>query len=213
MAGRYSKNYSELLYHLDKLTGWVRVIKNSFVPAMREEDVRKAKRLAYDAAKYIPYYTTKVVTEMHSLAGSKAQELEARDGENMKGADVISELVKVANDLDADGRYDEADLITEAIRALAYADFGAEHPEPDVSSYQFTNSPTLSTRSCPDHRGVSMIPESPGRYRCPLDNKTYDFNTGFTDAAGVKYRGGDVANQTPDSVDWGQAERPRWFEK
>ncbi len=62
---------------------------------------------------------------------------------------------------------------------------------------------SLSTRTCPDHPGAQMGRTGENVWQCELDKKTYNYQTGFQMANGVKVPGGDVANQTkmetPDS--------------
>jgi hypothetical protein len=59
----------------------------------------------------------------------------------------------------------------------------------------------LSTRSCPDHIGSQMTRVSDNVFQCPLDQKTYDYNEGFTTERGNKVPGGSVSNQTQNLVD------------
>lgn len=55
--------------------------------------------------------------------------------------------------------------------------------------------PYLSTRYCPDHIGVGLIPLAEGKYQCSLDKKIYDFKEGFTMMSGQKIPGGSVERQ------------------
>ena len=55
--------------------------------------------------------------------------------------------------------------------------------------------PYLSTRYCPDHIGVGLIPLAEGKYQCSLDKKVYDFKEGFTMMSGQKIPGGSVERQ------------------
>ena len=54
----------------------------------------------------------------------------------------------------------------------------------------------MSTRTCPDHFGTPVSRVGEDTYACPLDNKVYDFKTGFTNMKGDEIPGGNVANQT-----------------
>lgn len=55
---------------------------------------------------------------------------------------------------------------------------------------------SLSTRTCPDHPGAQLGRTGEHSWQCELDKKTYNYQTGFTMANGIKVPGGDVANQT-----------------
>lgn len=58
----------------------------------------------------------------------------------------------------------------------------------------------LSTRYCPDHAGQSTYRIAEHTVRCPLDGKVYSFENGYTLENGIKVPGGDVALQTPHSL-------------
>ena len=58
------------------------------------------------------------------------------------------------------------------------------------------NEHPLSTRYCPDHAGQSTYRIGEHMVQCPLDKKTYNFETGYTLESGEKVPGGDVALQT-----------------
>lgn len=55
---------------------------------------------------------------------------------------------------------------------------------------------SLSTRTCPDHPGAQMARKGENTWQCEMDKKTYNYQTGFEMANGMKVPGGDVANQT-----------------
>lgn len=55
---------------------------------------------------------------------------------------------------------------------------------------------SLSTRTCPDHPGAQMARTGEYSWQCEMDKKTYNYQTGFELANGMKVPGGDVANQT-----------------
>lgn len=53
----------------------------------------------------------------------------------------------------------------------------------------------LSTRSCPDHPGVSLVRISDGLFYCPLNGKQYDYNSGYVTEKGNRVPGTSVKNQ------------------
>lgn len=55
---------------------------------------------------------------------------------------------------------------------------------------------SLSTRTCPDHPGAQMARLGEHQWQCELDKKTFNYQTGFEMANGMKVPGGDVSNQT-----------------
>jgi hypothetical protein len=54
----------------------------------------------------------------------------------------------------------------------------------------------LNTRYCPDHFGTSTYRVGEHMVQCPLDKKTYNFETGYTLNNGQFVPGGDVSLQT-----------------
>lgn len=65
--------------------------------------------------------------------------------------------------------------------------------------YKIMEAP-LSTRYCPDHAGTQIARVGEHLWQCELDKKTYNFETGFELNNGSKVPGGDVANQTSNSL-------------
>jgi len=62
---------------------------------------------------------------------------------------------------------------------------------------------SLSTRYCPDHRGVQAIRIGENTYQCPLDGKVYDYQSGYVNYEGQRVPGGSVAAQTPQTSNYG----------
>lgn len=60
---------------------------------------------------------------------------------------------------------------------------------------QFFAPTTVPTRQCPDHPGQQTARLEDGVRQCLLDNKIYNFVTGFVTEDGVKHSGGSVTNQ------------------
>ena len=54
----------------------------------------------------------------------------------------------------------------------------------------------LSTRYCPDHHGTSTYRVGEHLVQCPIDQRTYNFETGYKLEDGDHVPGGDVALQT-----------------
>jgi len=210
MAGRYPKKYDKLRGTLQKVRDWTKRVEKDFMPAMAADDIGKAKRSAQGLAKFGPYFVTQVVNDMNKIINERKTEMNAMD-DKMKNANVLQALVKIANDLDDKGLHVEADLVTESIQSFAAQDSGSSHEAPAVKEYGYTDAPTLSIGTCPDHRGHRLVNIGEQTYQCTIDGKVYNWKEGFSDMSGNKYPGGSVDLQTPDSASW--AEIPRWFEK
>jgi len=60
----------------------------------------------------------------------------------------------------------------------------------------------LSTRSCPDHPGVSLVRISDGLFYCPLNGKQYDYSNGYVTEKGNKVPGTCVKNQNDELDDF-----------
>lgn len=60
---------------------------------------------------------------------------------------------------------------------------------------------SLSTRTCPDHPGTSVIHIGEDTYQCSLDKAIYNYQAGFTTMNGNKIPGGSVSNQTQQMLD------------
>lgn len=103
-----------------------------------------------------------------------------------KKSNLVSDLVKLANNLDKLGNYALADKFTE-VAALIKKTGMQVAP---------TNSGVISSRYCPDHVGVQLFRVAEGVYQCPLDGKQYNTTSGYVNYNGQKVPGGSVANQT-----------------
>ena len=58
---------------------------------------------------------------------------------------------------------------------------------------------SLMTRFCPDHPGVMMNRVEDRVFQCSLDQKTYDFENGYTTLKGNKVPGSSVNNNHFDN--------------
>jgi hypothetical protein len=67
-----------------------------------------------------------------------------------------------------------------------------------IKSFESSADRILSQRYCPEHIGVTMGRVAESTFQCPLDNKVYNWDTGFS-YNGKQNPGGSVAEQTPDS--------------
>ena len=82
---------------------------------------------------------------------------------------------------------DKDNKVSEAVNAI--------EKSPMMKEYRPMEAP-LSTRYCPDHHGTPIMRVSDHVWKCELDKKEYDFNTGFTKLNGEKVPGSNVENQT-----------------
>lgn len=114
-------------------------------------------------------------------------------------------LVELADELDLKGEVKNANLVDDVSSIIKTANisflFGKFKEEP-VGAKRQRDFP-LSTRYCPDHRGVSILRVDENTYQCPLDGKLYDFKSGYKNYDGEFVPGGCVSHQTPDSLDYG----------
>ncbi len=78
--------------------------------------------------------------------------------------------------------------------------------EHHVSTYKSSADRILNQRHCPEHIGVQMGRVAESTYQCPLDNKVYNWEVGFS-YDGKQNPGGSVAAQTPDSSGYGVPHR------
>ncbi len=85
--------------------------------------------------------------------------------------------------------------VLKAQKDLFDADDMAKRVNEQVKDYRIMEHP-LSNRYCPDHTGVPVKRLEDGIVQCTLDNKTYNYNEGFTTMKGEKVPGGDVAQNT-----------------
>lgn len=83
---------------------------------------------------------------------------------------------------------DEHYKVSDTLKAINDSEYFKEHK---ISQHP------LKTRYCPDHPGESTFRVGDDEYQCPLDNKIYNYTTGYTNAKGEVIPGGSVANQTP----------------
>jgi len=99
--------------------------------------------------------------------------------------DKIEELKKKYNQtLD---RQHQDSKVSEAVEAIEKSEAGKQY---------ITLEAPLSTRTCPDHPGLQVERIGEDVWRCSLDNKVYNFRTGFTTLKGNKVPGGATENQS-----------------
>lgn len=123
----------------------------------------------------------------------------------------INEMLKIADHLDKQGLYDLADIIGESAliirRAEDYGFYpkqkGMEEREAEKAPVQPPHEGSLSTRYCPDHRGIQAIRIGEHEYQCPIDGKKYNYETGYLNYEGQRVPGGSVAAQTPTTSNYG----------
>lgn len=138
-------------------------------------------------------------------------------------AELLSDMIKVANKLDVEGYTDAADIIERVVIAAADQYPSLNETRKDLYDFKAHNQETMrevtkkeveensknhhldthqgvavsQTRYSPDMPGVMMVRVSDGVYRDPITNKLYDFQHGFTDASGNARSGGSIKHQTP----------------
>lgn len=110
----------------------------------------------------------------------------------------IKELVSLADKMDVEGQYVLADALGYAAHIINK--FSNEEEKENKSPIKPGYLSALSTRYCPDHIGVQAIRVADRTYQCPIDGRTYDYESGYTDYNGQKIPGGSISNQTPSST-------------
>lgn len=121
------------------------------------------------------------------------------------------DLIKLADYLDNNEFYALANKADEISDLLCMADYGfvprcredVLENKADDELIQKGNKGSLSTRYCPDHRGVQAIRIDEKTYQCPIDGKRYNYETGYINYEGQKVPGGSIAAQTPTTSDFG----------
>lgn len=95
----------------------------------------------------------------------------------------VKELVSLADDIDNAGFHQEADSLDTFAK--------------EINDIQPAREGNLSTRYCPDHRGVQVFRIDDNVYQCPMDGKKYDYVNGYTNYKGQKVPGGSVSVADP----------------
>lgn len=122
------------------------------------------------------------------------------------------DLISLANFLDENNLLYLANKVDEIGKLYITAEYGfipiersdQENEANDGDDIiQPTREGSLSTRYCPDHRGVQAIRIAEKVYQCPIDGKKYDYEMGYENYKGQKIPGGSVAAQTPATSDFG----------
>lgn len=106
---------------------------------------------------------------------------------------VVENLIEIADRLDLSGETFLAEAIDQVLGIQKMAE---EHYEPGPKRI-------LSSRYCPDHRGVQVVRIAENTCQCPIDGLIYNYETGYKKYNGQMVPGGSIANQTPDSSDYG----------
>lgn len=120
----------------------------------------------------------------------RMDEIIQRSRENVA---VVEDLIEVADRLDLSGE----PVLAEAIdRVLGIRKTAEEQYVPGGER-------SLSTRYCPQHRGVQGIRIAENTYQCPIDGQVYPYDQGYQMYDGKMVPGGSIANQTPDTSDYG----------
>jgi hypothetical protein len=120
-----------------------------------------------------------------------------------------NEIIKTADFFDNHGLEDLADIIESnaliICRASDYGFFPKQRciEEGETPPVQLPCNGSLSTRYCPDHKGVQAIRLGDHEYQCPIDGKKYDYESGYLNYDGQVVPGGSIAAQTPTTSDYG----------
>lgn len=115
----------------------------------------------------------------------------------VKKAGVLDEiLLTVAADIEEKAKFQERMNQKIAEIKSRQTKIAAEEKKEEGPKQYEENEASLSTRYCPEHPGVPVIPKGEGVYQCSLDGKSYDFKNGFTTQKGNKVPGTCVENQT-----------------
>lgn len=112
-------------------------------------------------------------------------------------ASALGELVALANRLDAEGKHAMADVADRAAEMVLRFSGKREENEEPIRPASLT---PLSTRYCPDHRGIQAYRVAERVYQCPVDGRMYDYEGGYVDYNGQRVPGGSIANQTPTTM-------------
>jgi hypothetical protein len=113
--------------------------------------------------------------------------------------EAVRELVALANRFDTEGNPVLADLADRAAEmVLKFSDKKKE--EEEELPIKPGHLAALSSRYCPDHRGVQAFRVSDRVFQCPIDGRMYDYEGGYVDYNGQMVPGGSIANQTPNTM-------------
>jgi len=114
-------------------------------------------------------------------------------------------LVAHADELDREGKHAEADAMEMA--ALIIGARRRAKDEAPLAPLKPGRLTPLSSRYCPDHRGVQVARIAENTYQCPVDGKTYNYEAGYVDYQGQRVPGGSVAGQTASATPYGVPHR------
>jgi hypothetical protein len=138
-------------------------------------------------------------------------------------AELLTDMVKIADKLDAAGYVEAANIVEKIIVEAAEQYPSPSEARKDLYDFSAHNKETMhgavkseveenrknhhlhthqgtavsQTRYSPDMPGVMMQRVSDGVYRDTVTGKVYDFHHGFTDASGTSRSGGSIKHQTP----------------
>jgi hypothetical protein len=85
----------------------------------------------------------------------------------------------------------KANMLDQAAKAIDKSDMTKDI---DIQSA------ALSARTCPDHPGSQLGRVGEHMFRCELDGKIYNYETGYTLNSGERVPGGDVSLQTSNTL-------------
>jgi len=105
---------------------------------------------------------------------------------------LMSRIVGIANDFDSRGDHLMADAMDKAAEVVS--------SEEAATVVKPGNMIPLSSRYCPDHRGVQTFRVDENARQCPIDGRIYNYETGYSDYAGMIVPGGSVAGQTESAT-------------
>lgn len=122
------------------------------------------------------------------------------------------DLIKLADYFDNNSLFALADKVDEVCDIICVAEEYGFVPKARASTLendandepiQRRSRGSLSTRYCPDHRGVQAIRVEENVYQCPIDGKKYNYEIGYVNYEGQRVPGGSIASQTPTTSDFG----------
>lgn len=177
-----STSHYNLAYFHEKLEKAYRQAILSKRPEERALGRKEVEETLGDLEKYTRFFGANIV---NYFVRAIYPHLKANASNNME---LVDSLMKTADFCDSLGDYEAASGFDKmALDVL-------ESVPADTS---------LSTRYCPDHIGVSTTRIFDNTYQCPIDGKTYDYDTGFKNYKGQITPGGSVSAQTENSRDFG----------
>lgn len=159
--------------------------------------VKYQKRIKASQIEYLIAIANELDQSGHYELADRMDQVIEQSRENVC---LVDDLIDMADELDGKQELRLADTVDRCVSLVRVA---SDFNDPEIFPVEPRHIGALSSRYCPDHRGVQAIRVAENQYQCPLDGKVYHYEAGYKNYRGQIVPGGSIARQTPETSSYG----------